>query len=392
MGKTTMADIQAFHKAYCYPGTTIVIISATKPQAMEVIYKLKRLMRTGNFTDFKELLPSQKESKSEIVIKGPSGGKESRIISLPATDAARGYTADLVIVDEAAFIENGDYIFNQVIEPMTQATDGDILLLSTPNGKQGFFYEAFASEHWSSYQFPWWANPDNTGVKMERKREMMTAVQFEAEYEAKFTTAQKAYFSYNDIHNAVSKLSGQGARPGGIISFGVDFGKHHDNSIICMGRVINPQDPPEKHIIRVEERIVKPLGTDYAEVIGEIRAQAINLKPTRIELDGTGVGEVPSEMLCKESGLNAETIKFSIQKKMELFSNLQILFEQGRLQIPNDKEMLTQLELFEWERTESGNLKLHAPDGKHDDEVDALALMVWGLTRGLVPPVSIKII
>ena len=391
MGKSTMAAIKAFHEAYFGNNKTIVVVSSTKPQAMELIHRLKQLMRSAKYTDFKELLPSLKESRSEIVIKGNKEGTQSRIISVPATDAARGYTADLVIVDEAAFIENGDYIFNQVVEPMTQATDGDIILLSTPNGRQGFFYDCFMSEFWSSYQFDWTANPDNTKERMDIKKSTMTALAYQSEYEAKFTAPMAAYFITNEISRAISESAGKGAIAQRLISIGVDFGKIHDKCVINIGTIINPLDPPNKHIIRVIERIVKPLGTNYAQIIGEIKVLAKKLKPRIIVLDATGVGEGPSDILA-QGGLPVEPVKFSIQSKVDIFSNLKILFEQGRIQIPENKELINQLEIFSYEYTTSGNMKLHAPEGQHDDECDALALMVWGLTSAISPPVTIKFI
>ncbi len=392
MGKSTMAAIKAFHKAFFNPGCLVVVVSATKPQAVELIRKLKELMHNANYTDFSEYFPSKKESKSEIELK--LGALGSRIISVPATDAGRGYAADLVIVDEAAFIENGDYIFHQVVEPMTQATKGSILLLSTPNGKQGFFHECFKSKYWHSYQFGWWINPENTQKEMDIKKSTMTSLAFQSEYEARFTSSKSAYFNPSEVDGSVSALAGCGAsfEPESLLAIGVDFGKIYDNCVITIGKIINPSDEPSKHIVRVLEKRVKPLGTNYASIIGELRALGRNLKPRVIVLDATGVGEGPSDILIQETGMNVEPIKFSIQSKVDIFSNLKVLFEQRRIQIPDDTEMLNQLYIFTYEYTLSGNQKLHAPEGEHDDECDALALMAWGLTRALSPPVSIKLL
>lgn len=391
MGKTTMSAIKAIYTAMFNPGTTVIVISRTKPQSAEIVRRIKTLMRTGRYTDFKEFFPSQKESQTEIVLK-LKGGKQSRILCVPATDAARGYTANMVIVDEAAFIENGDYIFEQVIEPMTMETDGSIMLLSTPNGRRGFFYESFKNKHWNSYQFDYRANPNNTELKMEIKRSSMTRLAFMSEYEAKFITSKSAYFNVNEIGRAFSSLAGQGATTQNPLSVGVDFGKIHDKCVIMIGTIINPNDTPDKHIIRLLERRVKPLGTNYAQIIGELRFIAKTLKPSIMVLDATGVGESPADILAQESGMIVEPIKFTIQSKIDIFSNLKVLFEQGRMQIPNETELKNQLEMFEYEYTLLGNMKLHAPEREHDDECDALALMTWGLTRGRNPPVTMEII
>ncbi len=52
-------------------------------------------------------------------------------------DKARGGTAHLIIIDEAAFISNLDYVIQSVFVPMTNTTDGRILLISTPPKSRG---------------------------------------------------------------------------------------------------------------------------------------------------------------------------------------------------------------------------------------------------------------
>jgi hypothetical protein len=63
----------------------------------------------------------------------------SRIISLPGdANTIRGYSPTLVIFDEAGFVPDG--VYNSV-RPMLAVTQGQLFLISTPNGKRGFFYE-----------------------------------------------------------------------------------------------------------------------------------------------------------------------------------------------------------------------------------------------------------
>jgi phage terminase large subunit-like protein len=386
-GKSTSAGIIAFQFAFFHNQCTVVVISNTKPQSIEFIKKIKDLIRSSDKYPFFKIVIKEKESKSEITLKNYKSNTESRIISVPATDAARGYAADLVIVDEAAFIENGDYIFNQVIEPMTQATNGKIMLLSTPNGKRGFFWECYNSKFWQVYQFDWRANPKKTEEEMEEKRIRMTAMEFKSEYEAQFVASQAAYFNPDDIKHCISKNAGLGVKGESGIVVGVDFGKINDQAIIMIGKIDRLK---EDYTITVLKRIVKPLGTDYSSIIGELKTINTNYKPSLMVLDATGVGEAPSDVL-KESGAIVEPFKFSIQSKADIFSNLKIHLEQRKVLIPDEKELINQLELFEYEYTSSGNIKLHAPEGGHDDECDALALMVWGLSRRYVP-VSLTVI
>lgn len=386
-GKSTIAAIEAITMSYWNDNSLVLIMSSTKPQALEVIRKIKVFLNTSRFTTWKELFPKgKKESKAEIEIKNPGKKTYSRIISVPATDAARGYSPNLIICDELAFWENQESIFNQVVLGMLNRIDGikrRILALSTPNGRFGPFWECFNNKAWSSYQFNWRINPYNTEEMMNILRSTMTDLQFRAEYEAEFVSSRDAYFTQLEINNAISSEANQGWKGEPNCVVGVDFGKINDKCVIDIGAVLNQEERKNKQVIRLLDRQVQPLGSDYALVIAKLKAINEVIKPNMFMLDATGVGEGPSDVL-KAEGIPVEPFKFSLFSKVTIMNNLKILMQQGRIQIPNDKELISQIEMFEYEASKSGGVmqpKLHAPIGKHDDEVDALALMCYGLVK-----------
>jgi len=383
-GKSTAAAIKAIHTAYWNTNALIIIMSATKPQALEVVRKIKTYLLTSDVS-FKTLMPRNKENKAEGELKNPGAKTISRIISVPATDGARGYSPDLVICDDMAFWEDADTIFNQVVQPMVDATGGSILALSTPNGRHGPHWNCYNSKHWSAYHFDWHANPLNTQERMDMKKDTMTTLQFKAEYEADFVSSQSSYFTMNEVTQSIHVDAGSGWKGEKNICVGVDFGKLHDKCVIDIGTIMNVSEPKNKHIIRLLDHRVKPLGTSYASVINELKSINSSLRPNIFMLDATGVGEGPFDVL-RADGVPVEAFKFSLFSKITIMNNLKILMQQHRVQIPDEKEILSQLEMFEYEASEKGGVaqpKLHAPEGKHDDEVDALALMSYGLTTSL---------
>jgi phage FluMu gp28-like protein len=116
----------------------------------------------------------------------------------------------------------------------------------------------------------------------------------------------------------------------------------------------------------------------------------------KIVCDSTGLGAGVVDVLAKK--LNAHKtinptnynqrpndndivvgVTFTQKNKMDIFSNLKLLMEQGKLLIPNNKKLIYQLKDFRYETTESGNLKLHHSEGGHDDFVDALACACHGI-------------
>ena len=79
----------------------------------------------------------------------------SRVVRLPGTAATiRGFSApDLIIEDEAAFVDDGFY---RATRPMLATTSGGrLILMSTPYGKRGHFYEAWhESGDWHRVEVP----------------------------------------------------------------------------------------------------------------------------------------------------------------------------------------------------------------------------------------------
>ena len=53
----------------------------------------------------------------------------------------RGFTANLLLVDESAFLGDDETVFYSVLFPMLQTTDGTLIASSTPWGKDSAFYK-----------------------------------------------------------------------------------------------------------------------------------------------------------------------------------------------------------------------------------------------------------
>ena len=377
-GKTTALMVKAFHYVYWHNSSTVLVISKTKEQSMEMINKLRELLRSSS-TNFDELLTGP-DNKRELYVKNPYSRTQSRIVSVPATDAARGYAADMVIADEIAFWDNGEEMFNQAISPTVAQTKGTILMASTPRGNIGPLFNAYKDpKNWQVFHFDWRVCPFYTQEEMDMKRKMMSEYEFRQEYEASFMANQAAYFREAEIRDAVKDyvLFDSAVSP---VVIGVDFGKMNDNTIICIGTIENPNDNPDYHRIKVLNLIEKPLGTTYNTIVGELKAILSRYNVMKILYDATGVGEGPGDFM-KDLGLPVEPIKFSIQSKINFYSNLKLMFERRQIVIPRNKKLIDQLLLFEYEYTTGGNMKLHHPDGGFDDYNDALALMVYGLKR-----------
>ena len=77
-----------------------------------------------------------------------------RILALPNSPSKiRGFRkVRLLIIEEAAFVP--DEVYN-AIRPVLAVGGGQTLLISTPNGQQGFFYEEWLKSNWCKHRISW---------------------------------------------------------------------------------------------------------------------------------------------------------------------------------------------------------------------------------------------
>ena len=127
-GKTTTIALKALHRALTIPDQSIVIISRTKLQAGILIERACGFAaRLGH--KIRRVLGHQCSLKLD---------NGSRIFAVAHnTDTSVGSTANVLIVDEAALVQDEVY---WTVSPFVGRTKGAIWLLSTPRRQAGFFF------------------------------------------------------------------------------------------------------------------------------------------------------------------------------------------------------------------------------------------------------------
>ena len=179
VGKSTTSSILALHFALYRPGSTVILISPSQRQSLELYDKVYQ-----TFQDLPHRPKTSEESASSLGIEG--GG---RVISLPASEATiRGYSAvSLIIEDEAARVPDE---LNAAVKPMLAVSQGRHILMSSPDKKSGHFYEIWRDEitypDWQRIAVPATACPRITQKFLDaEQRELGTRV-FRREYMCEF--------------------------------------------------------------------------------------------------------------------------------------------------------------------------------------------------------------
>lgn len=175
IGASTSGGVIGIRRARYWPGSLVVIVSPSQQQSNEVRERAKRGLERLN-------IPLAKDNATMLQLRNGS-----RIISLPGTaKSARGWSSDLLILDEAAFIEDETFLAARA----TVATGGRTIIQSTPMGPFGHFFELWDSggDEWARFR----VTSEEVGTIdpafLARERATLQPEKYAQEYLAQFTT------------------------------------------------------------------------------------------------------------------------------------------------------------------------------------------------------------
>ena len=189
-----MASVLALHTALVAPGSLILILAPAERQAKELFSKVVVSYRTLG-----HVIPTASYTKLGMEL---SNG--SRIEALPGTEkTVRGFSGvDLLIVDEAARVADELYY---AVRPMLAVSGGRLLMLSTPFGKRGVFYEEWSGgSAWERYTVTAPECPRIPSEFLEEERKTLGPWWFAQEYECRFMDTLDQVFATEVIAKAIT--------------------------------------------------------------------------------------------------------------------------------------------------------------------------------------------
>jgi Terminase large subunit, T4likevirus-type, N-terminal len=192
-GKSSVGAVLAVHKALTQPGSTVLVVAPGERQAKLLFSKAASLYRQAGYP-----LPAHSERRTGLEL---SNG--SVIEALPAVErTTRGYSVDLLVVDEAGAVPDMDY---HGILPALIATQGEQVLLSTPRGKRGFFHELYHSD--DDWQRVMVRSDEVSRIRPEDLdvfRKTMPEAFYRQEFECAWLDTEGGLFAYEDIETALA--------------------------------------------------------------------------------------------------------------------------------------------------------------------------------------------
>ena len=355
-GKSSTAAILALWEAIYKPRSVILLDSPSLRQSQELM---------GKFSEYLSSLDEsvKLDSDTKLSVRFANG---SRVLALPGSEKTiRGISAvTLLILDEAAAIPDELY---GAVRPMLAVSKGRLVLMSTPRGEQGFFYDTWAkSKGWEKIEVPWQQCPRIDPAFIEEERLERGNAFVAQEYECKFIAAgatriQRAWLKYEDHAPAREQLS---------IAIGVDLAISEKASADYTAAAVLGRDHEGKlHVLDVQR-----MRGSFNEQITFIKQLAAKWNPFVVAIEEVNYQKALIQQLSADSALNVRGIK-PISDKVSRFAPLEARYELGQVYHVRGLPPEFESELLSF------------PMGAHDDMCDALAYSWHALGLNEVAPI-----
>ena len=243
-GKSTVVSMLAAKFALSHDKKHVLIVSVTEDQAKEMLDKIYDYI----YTIFPKAIKKSKQHTNKEKITLTNGSLIRTKAVGQGGKGARGFTIDMLIADEAAFMPEDVW---PAVTPMLLTTGGDIILISTPFGRQNYFYKCFKDpnfkvwhvntidaigqrevcESWTQLQH------DKALEYFESERYRLSEKQFQQEYEGLFVEDLNDFFPDEWLKKSLIQNKVDYGNPEGRDFYiGVDIGRlGGDRTVFVIG-------------------------------------------------------------------------------------------------------------------------------------------------------------
>lgn len=380
VGKSTVVSILAGKYASENSNKTVIIISAVERQAYLLFEKVLSYMEH----EFPRLIKKGKDRPTKTRIKLNNG---SVIYCLPTGLTGygiRGFTIDLLIADEAAFIPEA--VFTAITPALaTRARHGArIILLSTPFGKQGYFYRCFNDDTFTKFHVSSEECPRIDKDFLAQEKERMTKLQYTQEYLGEFIDELRQFFP-DELIKSCMKRKRQDFVKGRNYYLGVDLARMGDDETTFEIGYYE-----DEKVIHTDNQITKRTFLNESTKHIEKLHNIYDFRKIFIDDEGIGVGVYDHLMdndRVKDVLIGINNSKRVLDKhdkqrtrllKEHLYNNLLRLMETGKIELLDDDDVFMSLKSVQYEYTSDtlgrSHLKIF---GSYTHITEGLIRLAW---------------
>jgi len=390
-GKSTIIALKTAEYLIKNKNKTVIIVSITEDQAELMIMKILDYLQKH----YRAYIAKGKKKPTKHLIRINNG---SQVRSRPVGntgDAIRGFTGDLLIADEAAFMPETMWA---AAKPTLLTTAGHIILVSTPHGRQGYFWEAFQNKakrfkvfHVNSEQVvkdrpicESWTVPQRQGAIefLEAEKQDMSQLRYAQEYEGRFVDDLRQFFPDELIQKCMNNKRREVFQTGRDYYLGVDVARMgKDETTFEIIERVN-----DKSLLHVESMVTK--RTYLNETTNKIIELNKRYDFRKIYIDDGGIGVGVFDYLLHEESTKRKVEAINNRSrpltrdekrkkkllKEDLYNNLLGLMERGEISLLQDDSIFQSFKSVQYEYQEAGKVEIF---GNYTHIVEGLIRAAW---------------
>ncbi|KKK75567.1 hypothetical protein LCGC14_2872420, partial [marine sediment metagenome] len=336
-GKTQMIAGELIRGAITREYKRQIVIAPRYKQTLIVYNKILELMHKGKRGN--DILRVVQNPYPVIELIG--GGIDFGSADNP--DSLRGEAYDRVFIDESAFIKEGAM---DAIKPLTFDTGAPIWETTTPWGK-GSVWERwrrglkgdsdYGCFHYNYKDNIYLADEGVKEIEKDIKEWGEDSIYVQCEIYGNFIEDRDVYFKQELVDTCIDEYSMGTAQPKSEFYLGVDFARMGEDETVM---IVIEKDMQQRIKVNFIENLK---GKKLTESVGVIKVLNEQYNFEKIYLDETGLGAGPTDMLVEAFGNVVEGVTFTTKSKMDMYSNLKKMMQQGRIKFPNHKKLIYQL-------------------------------------------------
>ena len=364
VGKSTVISMLAGDYAAQNPNKTIMIVAAVERQAFLLFEKVLWYLQDT----YKEHIKNKgkdKPTKSRVRLKNGSV-----IYCLPTGLTGygiRGYTIDLLIADEAAFIE--DAVFDAVVPSLAARSKlgARIILLSTPFGRDtpdrpNYFARCFKDKTFTTFHVSSEDCPRITKEFLEHKKETMSKRAYQQEFMGEFVDDLMQFFP-DAIIKACMKRSRSEARE---CFVGMDIARMGDDETVWAIGGFEGEKLIHRDLVITKKTMLSDTinTTIHLDKIWDFE---------KILLDDEGIGVGVSDVLLDTEQTKRKIVPINNSKRLsdykedkrvkllkeDLYFNLLVMMEQNKIELLDEPEVFYSLKSIQFDYVKDSFGKTH---------------------------------
>lgn len=335
IGKSFTISTAAVYTAWTKPNSLVIVVSSGERAAIELMQKVRKIADAWAISFAGTPHKLQYLANAEEV-RFSNG---SRIKVLPSNNPAvtRGYSPNLLILDEMSVLERQTELFSALLPSITSPFGGEkrMVIAGTPLGRMNEFWKIWESDN-DFYKISvniYEAKADGLNVDIDFLRNNCTDEEtFNEEYMCQPRDGDTQLFSVDLVNRCVYDFIPEGV---GKRYMGIDIGRTHD--LTCASTLLELGDRLYLESCDVFRNM------EFSEQ-DRCLTELINLKqPCGVAIDSTGIGAQLGETFWKRYGEMVEPFTFTNAAKVDIFNNVKKWMGQGKFWIPNDANIKTEL-------------------------------------------------